>query len=506
MDRILKKITSKSKNSLVIVHITDTYFLKESKIGNKIDLPGFARIYGVLELLSKKFGEENILFLHGGDFLFPSFLSNHYKGKQMIDILNQCRLDYCTLGNHDYDGGSMILEKRIHESKFKYLITNLIPPKNISKKILQYDVWPKKNPQIAIVGISGKMTATKAAENGFKIKDMKKSLHSTLNEIKKKFPEINLLAVLSHMGDSEDVDLKKNLNNMWSGNSIVFGGHDHSQIISYRPKSDKCMIVKGQSNARTIQMMVFDETPISKKKQNLKKKLYVLHSKQYQEIPASRNIENNIESLYSKLKKQNKLPSNKIIKKFPHKVILDGTELSLRKGTTNLGNFITDCLKYHTNADIALINSGHFRGDRLFLEKLRMSDLYHTFVMTDAGKIIVTNLSKKECILLLKHAYRQTGKGKILQFSKNTLQILKKSKNEEGFRVALIQDMLFTNEDGFASIIAKNRKTNIQDLRKKLKKDILKNTNLVEGIVKTASQVKYDPKMRLKVKPKISWK
>ncbi|MBT8172774.1 MAG: metallophosphoesterase, partial [Nitrosopumilus sp.] len=224
MDRILKKITSNSKNSLVIVHITDTYFLKESKIGNKIDLPGFARIYGVLELLSKKFEEENILFLHGGDFLFPSFLSNHYKGKQMIDILNQCRLDYCTLGNHDYDGGSKILEKRIHESKFKYLITNLIPPKNISKKILQYDVWPKKNPQIAIVGISGKMTATKATENGFKIKDMKKSLHSTLNKIKKKFPEINLLAVLSHMGDSEDIDLKKNLNNMWSGNSIVFGG------------------------------------------------------------------------------------------------------------------------------------------------------------------------------------------------------------------------------------------------------------------------------------------
>ena len=72
--------------------------------------------------------------------------------------------------------------------------------------------------------------------------------------------------------------------------------------------------------------------------------------------------------------------------------------------------------------------------------------------------------------------------------------------------MALIQDMLFTNEDGFASIIAKNRKTNIQDLREKLKKDILKNTNLVEGIVKTASQVDYDPKMRLKVGPKISWK
>ncbi|NND86721.1 MAG: hypothetical protein HKM23_05255 [Nitrosopumilus sp.] len=506
MDSILDKIKANPKDSKAIIHITDTYFLKGSKIGNKIDLPGFARIYGAIELLSKKFGKENILFLHGGDFLFPSFLSNFFKGKQMIEILNQCRLDYCTLGNHDYDGGPEILKKRISESKFKYIITNLSPPKNISKRILQYDVWPKTNPEIAILGISGRMTADKAAENGFKVKDLKKSLHSTLRDIKKRFPEIQLLVVLSHMGDSEDLYLKKHLNSIWIGNSIIFGGHDHSKIVSYHPRTDKCMIVKGQSNARTIQIVIFDEKSIMQKSQNLQKKLYILDSKQYQKIPESIKIERKVESWFEILKRQNKLPTNKIIKKFPDNVILDGTELSLRKGTTNLGNFITDCLKIHTNSDIALINSGHFRGDRLFLEKLRISDLYHTFAMRDGGKIIVTNLIKKEGILLFKHAYSQTGKGKILQFSKDTLKILKNAKRDTEFRVALISDMLFTNEDGFANIIAKNRKTNISELRKMWKKDILKDTNLIKGIEETASKVNYDPKMRLKVDSKMTWK
>lgn len=495
MADILKKILSHPNDSTVIIHITDTYFLKESKIEKEIDLPGFARIYGIVELLAKKFKDKNILFLHSGDFLFPSFLSNHFKGKQIVDILNKCNLKYCTLGNHDFDGGPKVLKQRISESKFNYIITNLTPPKNISKNILQYDVWPKTKSEIAIIGISGKMTAKKASENGFKIKNLKESIHDTIDEIKKKFPKIKFLVALSHMGDSEDLHLKKTLNNLWPGSSVIFGGHDHSQVISYQ-KSDKCMLVKGQSNARTMQLVVLENTI---KEQDLQKKLYILGAKQYQGIQPSPKIKKEIEVWFEKLKKQNKLPANKIIKKFPDKAILDGTELSLRKGTTNLGNFITDCLKEYTGADIAVINSGHFRSDRLFLGKLRFSDLIYTFVLKQGGKIIVTELSKKECNCLLKHAYNKAGKGKILQFSKNTLEMLKNAKTTSKFKVALVSDMLLEDEDGFGEILAQERKVSITKLRESLRKDILKDANLIQSIVKVAPKVNYDPKTRLKI-------
>jgi len=474
MKNITKKISLISKNSEeIIIHLTDTYFLKESKIGKEIDLPGFSRIYKIIEIFSKNLLTKRILLLHSGDFLFPSLLSNFFKGKQMIDILNQCGLNYCTLGNHDFDGGYEILKKRIGESKFKYIITNLQAPKNISKNILQYDIWPKKSPKVAILGIAGKMTIDKAKENRFKAENQRESLKCTLSEVEEKFPDVKLLVTLSHMGDAEDLQLKKQLNSLWPHNSIILGGHDHNQLISFNKKSEKCMLVKGQSNARTLQIIILDNK-ITSKNQDLKKNLILLGSKDYGEFPNSSQIDQKIESWFKKLKKQNKLPTNKIIKKFSKGVILDGTEVSLRKGTTNFGNFVSDCLKNYTNTDIAMINSGHFRGDRLFAEKLSVLDLFFTFVMEERGNIMVTQLTKKECVLFLKHAYNDVGKGKILQFSKNTLSILKKTKNNEMLSVALISDMIYSNENGFGRILAKNRKISITKLRKLLEKDIVK--------------------------------
>lgn len=505
MKRVLKKIPITSKNSGVIVHLTDTYFLKESKIGKKIDLPGFGRIYKILEFLSKNFTHEKILFLHSGDFLFPSFLSNFFKGKQMVDVLNQCGLNYCTLGNHDFDGGPKILKKRINESKFNYIITNLQSPKNFSKNISQYDVWPKKSPEVAIVGISGKMTMAKAIENGFQTKNLRNSLKDTLLEIKQKFPDIKLLVALSHMGDAEDLQFKKTLNNLWSHNSIILGGHDHNQIISYNKKSEKCMLVKGQSNARTLQIILLNKKIIQQKNADLQKNLIVLDSKDYAQITSSTKLEKKIGFWFKKLKIQNRLPPNRIVKKFSKGVILDATEVSLRKGTTNFGNFITDCLKNYTNADIAMINSGHFRSDRLFSEKLSVLDLFTTFVMEERGNIMVTKLTKKECMLFLRHSYSDVGKGKILQISKNTLSILNKAKNNDKFNVALISDMLYSNEDGFGKILAEKRNISITKLRKLITKDIVRNTSLIDGIMKTASQVRYDSKIRARALPKTKY-
>ena len=52
MKDFFKNNKTLNKNK-IIFHLTDTYFIKDSKIGEKVDLPGFARIFKVLEFLSK---------------------------------------------------------------------------------------------------------------------------------------------------------------------------------------------------------------------------------------------------------------------------------------------------------------------------------------------------------------------------------------------------------------------------------------------------------------------
>ncbi|MDX2029933.1 MAG: hypothetical protein SF339_04635 [Blastocatellia bacterium] len=68
----------------------------------------------------------NTLFLLGGDTISPSVASSIFKGEQMIAAWNALGLDYAVLGNHEFDFGNVMLLKRMSESKFKWLGTNVI--------------------------------------------------------------------------------------------------------------------------------------------------------------------------------------------------------------------------------------------------------------------------------------------------------------------------------------------------------------------------------------------
>lgn len=47
------------------------------------------------------------------------------KGKQMIEILNNCHIACACLGNHDFDFGLEVLLKHIKNSNFPWLISNV---------------------------------------------------------------------------------------------------------------------------------------------------------------------------------------------------------------------------------------------------------------------------------------------------------------------------------------------------------------------------------------------
>ena len=64
------------------------------------------------------------------------------KGKQMIEILNECHLACACLGNHDFDFGLEILMKHIDNSNCPWLLSNVLdvetkkPLGNVSDKLI----------------------------------------------------------------------------------------------------------------------------------------------------------------------------------------------------------------------------------------------------------------------------------------------------------------------------------------------------------------------------------
>ncbi|HMS03939.1 MAG TPA: metallophosphoesterase, partial [Gemmatimonadaceae bacterium] len=67
---------------------------------------------------------DRVLFLLAGDLFSPSLLSKWYFGAQMVEAFNATRLDYATLGNHEFDVSREQFTDRLRESRFPWFSAN----------------------------------------------------------------------------------------------------------------------------------------------------------------------------------------------------------------------------------------------------------------------------------------------------------------------------------------------------------------------------------------------
>src|SRR5690349_11003290 len=112
-----------------VVHLNDTYLIDERADQG---LPGFARVIGTVDRIRAHIrsvmGADRTLVLHSGDFLGPSRVGTRTRGKVMIELLNRVGVDYCTLGNHEFDFGGTTLAERLAEARFTVLLANAQSP------------------------------------------------------------------------------------------------------------------------------------------------------------------------------------------------------------------------------------------------------------------------------------------------------------------------------------------------------------------------------------------
>jgi 5'-nucleotidase len=116
-----------------ILAINDVYRIEGLAAEGK---GGLARLRTLRRHLEES---HDVLMLHAGDLLFPSYSSNFFQGRQMIDTMNLLdgrdatgtidpRL-YVAFGNHEFDAADcdrpVILRERVAESDFRWLASNI---------------------------------------------------------------------------------------------------------------------------------------------------------------------------------------------------------------------------------------------------------------------------------------------------------------------------------------------------------------------------------------------
>jgi len=191
-------------------------------------LGGLPQVAG---LLHRERSNKHVIYIDTGDLLYPSSVvpksllkSLNFTAKNLVQAMNDLKLDYFVPGDQDFAGGLSLLQNIAKNSNFKFLISNLRNEKTIKhKKWALINNGPNK---IFIVGVVNPNTLPTQYQELFL--NPIYSLKKTMIELKKNGfnPKNNFhrLIILSHSGMDYDEKMAKE----YPRTDWIIGAHSQS--------------------------------------------------------------------------------------------------------------------------------------------------------------------------------------------------------------------------------------------------------------------------------------
>jgi 2',3'-cyclic-nucleotide 2'-phosphodiesterase (5'-nucleotidase family)/ubiquinone/menaquinone biosynthesis C-methylase UbiE len=354
----------------VLMAINDVYRIEGLEGGR---VAGLARVRALRKELERD--HPDMLLLHGGDFLFPSFASRMYNGEQMVAVLNDLDGDpaafdermIVVFGNHELEKGKMkdvpMLVKRIGESRFRWLDSNIVfksgedgRPLVDSPNLIKSALVHSGGIAIGIFGLTvpteGIQYADFAGPAGV-ARDLTARLRAQGAEV---------VIALTHLNAADDRELLETLGD--AGPDLIVGGHDHEKMAV---QVGRRLILKADADARTATVIHLSLAPDGK--------LDVAHefrplsdatpapdpdtlslvtawqARHEKEFCAKANPANPAPGCLEELYGSTRTP-------------LEAEETKIRNQETSVGDWVADLMKKEMEpcgAQVAFINSGSLR-------------------------------------------------------------------------------------------------------------------------------------------------
>ncbi|ESO83037.1 hypothetical protein LOTGIDRAFT_169666 [Lottia gigantea] len=324
--------------SFSMIHFNDVYNIEADLIE---PLGGAARLAGYI----KSCAEEDPVVFFSGDALSPSLISIFLKGEQMIPVMNGVGVTCAVLGNHDFDFGVDHLEDLMAQTKFPWLLSNVID--DFTNEPLAYAGISQIIVSKGLMGLVEEewidTLATIDPEDVI-FKDYVESGREIAHSLRTQGADI--VIALTHMRWPNDIRLAEEVEDL----DIILGGHDHDYCVEM---INGTYIVKSGTDFRNLSHIHVTKDENGKWKFDIKEVELDSSVKEDPEIK---------ELVTAKLAQVDDKMDNKLGDIL---VDLDGRFAKIRTQETNLGNFVTDIILTATCADMTILNSGTFRSDRI---------------------------------------------------------------------------------------------------------------------------------------------
>jgi 5'-nucleotidase len=312
-------------------------------------LGGLARVATIKQQLVAD-GRTPIMMI-AGDFLSSSVASTVFKGEQMIAALNAAGVDYATLGNHEFDFGIDMLLQRMKEAKWQWVVANVID-RATGEPIggaAPYVIRTFGSLKVGIIGLC------LASEGLGRDKLERVRLINPEDAAARYLPEIararvDVIIALTHLTFAEDRALAQRFPEI----DVIIGGHEHYVITAFE---NRTLITKSGSDARFVGRI--DVNKINGGPSATIERFHEL-------IPVTSAIPDEprtaavVDSYEKRLGKELETTVGHT------RVPLDGVAVRIRAAETNLGNLVADAMREQADTDIAIVNAGGIRGNRVY--------------------------------------------------------------------------------------------------------------------------------------------
>ena len=304
---------------------------------------GLARVATVVRGLRRE--TPHTLFVLGGDTLSPSVLSTLFQGRQMIEAWNALGLDAAVFGNHEFDFGPAVLRQRMGESRFPWLGANVFDPATRR-------VWGGAHAGLlrewsgVRVGVIG-LTLPRAARSsnpgpGIAFEASVASGRRALDEL----GPLDLRVALTHLELEQDRLLARGV-----PLDTILGGHDHSPMVEMEGRT---LIIKAGADAANVGQVEYElgcGASVLARRQRL--------------IPVDAGIVEaaDVAALVAGYRARANPRLDRSVTEL--RTALDSRDAVVRREATPVGRFVAEAMRRRMGADVALINSGAIRGNRV---------------------------------------------------------------------------------------------------------------------------------------------
>ena len=267
----------------------------------------------------------------------------------MVAALNAAGLDLAALGNHEFDFGDDVLLTRMREARWQWVVSNAIDTRT-NKPLGDAPPYVIKTFGPLNVGFIGLVLNTAEIS-------LDKLTHTRLLDplatAAKYVPILktrgaNVIVAVTHLDFYDDRKLIERVPAI----DLVIGGHEHFPITSIE---NRALITKAGSDAKWVARI-----DINRRRPNGTLERF------FELIPVTSALPDDPRTAEVVASFEKRLGAELDTVIGASTVPLDAESVRLRASEMSLGNFFADALRADAETDVAIMNAGSIRGDRIY--------------------------------------------------------------------------------------------------------------------------------------------